>query len=41
VIEELQAVRSPAPLPLLLHLARESAFARGVTSGRAAVSQAF
>ncbi|GEM_PF-6987652 len=34
VIEELQAVRSPAPLPLLLHLARESAFARGCQRAR-------
>lgn len=29
VIEELEAVRSPAPLPLLLHLVREAAFADG------------
>jgi hypothetical protein len=34
VIEELQAVRSPAPLPLLLHLARESAFAHGCAQPR-------
>lgn len=34
VIEEAQAVRSPAPLPLLLHLARESAFSAGASALR-------
>jgi hypothetical protein len=41
VIEEIQAVRSAAPLPLLLHLSRESAFAQGAAAGRTAVSHAF
>lgn len=37
-IEELEAVRSPAPLPWLLHLAREAAFTGGSVRGHGQAS---